>query len=179
MLCWVFITVAFLFYLDAFLAKIRPAVQRFVAEETKTALFLGPLVALTAVFAFPLYSSRYLVEDVNGTVWTGGSTYADLPIHMHMANSFLYGRNRVVFFDGMHSPVFAGTRWPTRRGRHRCRSSAITLGSFARGLVVMFRPLSDRPGRARVVLLLRCFVFCVGGRVSIVVVAFAWLASLS
>ncbi len=52
--------------------------------------------------------SRYLVEDEYGQVWTGGSTYADLPIHMHMANSFLFGRNRVVFFNGMHSPVFAG-----------------------------------------------------------------------
>jgi hypothetical protein len=48
------------------------------------------------------------VEDEYGQVWTGGSTYADLPIHMHMANSFLFGRNRVVFFNGMHSPVFAG-----------------------------------------------------------------------
>jgi hypothetical protein len=56
----------------------------------------------------PLKLPRYLVEDEYGQVWTGGSTYADLPIHMHMANSFLYGRNRVVFFNGMHSPVFAG-----------------------------------------------------------------------
>jgi hypothetical protein len=56
----------------------------------------------------PLSHTRYLVEDEYGQVWTGGSTYADLPIHMHMANSFLFGRNRVVFFNGMHSPVFAG-----------------------------------------------------------------------
>ncbi len=56
----------------------------------------------------PTPHTRYLVEDEYGQVWTGGSTYADLPIHMHMANSFLFGRNRVVFFNGMHSPVFAG-----------------------------------------------------------------------
>jgi hypothetical protein len=113
-----------------------------------------PLVLTSAAAGFQLYSSRYINEDEDGNVWTGGhvaevarmmmlskpgnmirsvakglgmfpllllaacllaavarapgATWADLPIHLHIANAFVHGRNRVVYFNGMHSPVFAG-----------------------------------------------------------------------
>ena len=49
-----------MFYLDDFLAKMRPAVKAFVAEEKGTAVFLAPLLAGIAALAFPLYSSRWV-----------------------------------------------------------------------------------------------------------------------
>ena len=102
------LAVATVLYLDAFLLKLRTALARFKQEEAALWKFVGPLAVFASVVGAPLYSSRYLAEDAQGNMWTGGSTWADLPIHLHMANSFLYGRNRVVYFDGMHSPVFAG-----------------------------------------------------------------------
>ncbi len=35
--------------------------------------YFVPLVAVTAVASFQLYSSRFINEDDNGDVWTGGT----------------------------------------------------------------------------------------------------------
>jgi hypothetical protein len=102
------LAVATVLYLDAFLLQLRVALQHYRTAELPLLKLVLPLAGLATMVGVPLYSSRYLKEDDHGNVWTGGSTWADLPIHLHMANSFLYGRNRVVYFDGMHSPVFAG-----------------------------------------------------------------------
>ncbi len=93
---------------DPFVPKFRQAASQFWVREQGTLMFLGPLVVVTALVMTPLYSSRYLYEEADGSVMTGGSTWADLPIHLHFANAFLYGRNRAVYFHGMHSPIFAG-----------------------------------------------------------------------
>ncbi len=65
-LSWAALVIVALFYLDDFLAKMRPAVKAFVAEEKGTAVFLAPLLAGIAALAFPLYSSRWVcrVHDV-------------------------------------------------------------------------------------------------------------------
>jgi hypothetical protein len=64
-------------------------------------------VFVAALFLVPLYSSRFIPYH-DGKVHSGGSCWADLPIHMHMAQSFLVGRNQDVSWGGMMSPVFAG-----------------------------------------------------------------------
>ncbi len=55
----------------------------------------------------PLYLTRFFPEDEHGNVYSGGSCWADMPIHMHFANSFIYGRNQDVSWS-MQSPIFAG-----------------------------------------------------------------------
>lgn len=62
-------------------------------------------------FLVPLYSSHMIPEE-DGKVYSGGSCWADLPIHMHIAYSFLSGRNQDVSWGDMHSPVFAGACTP-------------------------------------------------------------------
>ena len=67
-------------------------------------LLLLPLGTL----GWDLFSSRYLVENPHGGINSGGSVWADMPIHMTFANSFLYGANRGVWLLNMQSPIFAG-----------------------------------------------------------------------
>lgn len=104
---WVSLAFLFLSYLDPFLGQLKAALPH-IREERKTLTYFLPLVLTSAAAGFQLYSSRYINEDEDGNVWTGGATWADLPIHLHIANAFVHGRNRVVYFNGMHSPVFAG-----------------------------------------------------------------------
>jgi hypothetical protein len=57
---------------------------------------------------WPTYSGR-MVPTRDGKVWTGGSCYGDLPIHMTIAQSFLVGCNTAVGWpSAMESPIFAG-----------------------------------------------------------------------
>ena len=43
-------------------------------------------------------------------IYSGGSCYGDLPIHMYLAESFLIGGNKHISWSGMTSPIFAGER---------------------------------------------------------------------
>jgi hypothetical protein len=69
-LSWAALVIVALFYLDDFLAKMRPAVKAFVAEEKGTAVFLAPLLAGIAALAFPLYSSRWVLRVHDSLVCT-------------------------------------------------------------------------------------------------------------
>lgn len=75
--------------------------------ERIDSLVAAGVVAGSAVFVVPLFSTRMLPEK-DGKIWSGGSCWADLPIHMTIAESFLSGRNQDVSWGGLHSPVFAG-----------------------------------------------------------------------
>jgi hypothetical protein len=57
-LSWVALAAIFVAHLDRFLARLRAAVAAFAAEDRGVASALGPVVAVAAAFAFPLYSSR-------------------------------------------------------------------------------------------------------------------------
>jgi hypothetical protein len=72
-------------------------------------LVAAALVGVGALFFVPLYSTRMIPEQ-DGKIFSGGSCWADLPIHMHIAESFLSGRNQDVSWGDMHSPVFAGEK---------------------------------------------------------------------
>jgi hypothetical protein len=60
------------------------------ADRTDFLFAVSAVGALSLVF-WPLYSSRMIPEH-DGKVWSGGSCWADLPIHMHIAESFLQVR---------------------------------------------------------------------------------------
>lgn len=88
--------------------NLQPAIKAAMStEQIKDNALVGAIVAVAALPLWSLYSSRFIPEH-DGAVWSGGSCWADLPIHMHIAESFLSGRNQDVSFGSMHSPVFAG-----------------------------------------------------------------------
>lgn len=72
-------------------------------------IFAGIVAVLAVVTMWPFYTTRMIPEQ-DGKIYSGGSCWADLPIHMHIAESFLQGRNQDVSWGDMHSPVFAGER---------------------------------------------------------------------
>lgn len=78
-----------------------------VAPELQNALWTAGIVGVTAVIFYNVYDTHMLFEKEDGTVWTGGSCWADFPIHMHITNSILHGRNSAVSLAGMQSPIFA------------------------------------------------------------------------
>lgn len=78
--------------------------------QVTDALYVAALLAVAAYFLVPLYSSRMIPEE-DGQIFSGGSCWADLPIHMTIVNSFLSGRNQDVSLADMQSPVFAGERF--------------------------------------------------------------------
>ena len=84
-----------------------PALVRAAFAAPLDSALAAACVGAAAALLVPLYSSRFIPEH-DGKVWSGGSCWADLPIHMHMAQSFLEGRNKDVSWGGMASPVFAG-----------------------------------------------------------------------
>ncbi|KAF6004172.1 hypothetical protein F1559_003114 [Cyanidiococcus yangmingshanensis] len=68
------------------------------------------IVAMTAVVVWPMVSSRFLKEDPSGAVLSGGATWADLPFHMNIAASFLYGTNREFDYRRIEAAFYAGSR---------------------------------------------------------------------
>ena len=71
---------------------------------------LGLLMVVAALLLVPLYDTRMLKPEGEdgGKIFSGGSCWADLPLHMTMAESFLHGRNQDVSWSQMVSPLFAG-----------------------------------------------------------------------
>ena len=67
------------------------------------------LVTGLGLYLFPLYSTR-MIPEVHGMLWSGGSCYGDLPIHMQISNAFIHGCNMQISWSGMKSPIFAGER---------------------------------------------------------------------
>lgn len=95
-------------HFPGFLKRIGPSVKKaFWGTDRIDTLFAGIVTVLSSLLFVPLYNSRFIPEH-DGKVWSGGSCWADLPIHMHMAQAFLSGRNQDVSWGGMHSPIFAG-----------------------------------------------------------------------
>ena len=85
-----------------------------IASQYKSALLaeiasdIGLKICLGLAFAtFPLWWTRYFPEDTDGNVHSGGSVWADGPIHLHIAHSFMYGRNQEVSFTGLQNPIMA------------------------------------------------------------------------
>lgn len=68
------------------------------ADRTDFFVAAGTVGALSLMF-WPLYSSRMIPEH-DGKIWSGGSCWADLPIHMHIAESFLQVRAGLAVVDG-------------------------------------------------------------------------------
>jgi hypothetical protein len=95
--------------IPAFMTEVRRRTKRGFAGEKLDAIISTALVLVASAFFWPLYTTRMIPEE-NGKVFSGGSCWADLPIHMHIAESFLTGRNQDVSFGDMHSPVFAGEK---------------------------------------------------------------------
>lgn len=116
----------------------KRASQLWASRSQQADLAFGTVVvAAISVPLWFLYSSHMLSESM-GRVWAGGSCWADLPIHseparcssaaaplhtappprtphptpaaVHVAESFLEGRNQDVSWGQMHSPVFAGEK---------------------------------------------------------------------
>lgn len=81
-----------------------------VVPEVKQNWMLWINLAVWGYVVQPLYRTRYLWEDEMGNVYSGGSCWADLSIHLHMAYSFIFGRNSDVSFYGLMSPIFAGEK---------------------------------------------------------------------
>ena len=94
---------------EEFSRNIGPLVRDFVAPH---ALFPNMLLSLVMAVAgailTPLYDTRMLKEEGPGRVFSGGSCWADLPMHMTVAESFINGRNQDVSWSQMVSPIFAG-----------------------------------------------------------------------
>ena len=72
---WVSFTFIFLSYLEPFLLAYRAAAARFVEVDGPALRYLLPLLAVTSLAGFQLYSSRYIEEDADGNFWTGGVCY--------------------------------------------------------------------------------------------------------
>jgi len=66
--------------------------------------------ALTALIVWPMVSSRFLRNEPDGSVSSGGATWADLPFHMNIAASFLYGTNREFDYRRTEAAFYAGSR---------------------------------------------------------------------
>jgi len=97
--------------LPRFLVEMRRRVDAgFTAPERVDALVTLAVVWVGGLVFWPLYSSHMIPED-GGRIFSGGSCWADLPIHMTIAESFLTGRNNDVAWGDMQSPVFAGEKF--------------------------------------------------------------------
>lgn len=94
----------------AFMAEVKRRAKRGFAGERLDAVISTILIAVASAFFWPLYTTRMIPSDEHGRVYSGGSCWADLPIHMTIAESFLTGRNQDVSWGDMHSPVFAGEK---------------------------------------------------------------------
>ena len=93
--------------LGEFRRRIGPAAKSWLASLSSEWMLFATLI-VWGVLMVPLYLTRFFPEDEQGNVYSGGSCWADMPIHMHFANSFIYGRNQDVAWGTMHSPIFAG-----------------------------------------------------------------------
>jgi hypothetical protein len=75
-------------------------------------LLRGPLLLLLGValwFAYILHT--HSLSRVGIRYYTGGSSYGDLPFHLNIINSFLYGVNRHAnIIDGFRAVFFADAK---------------------------------------------------------------------
>eukprot|EP00002_Diphylleia_rotans_P021799 TRINITY_DN4252_c0_g1_i2.p1 TRINITY_DN4252_c0_g1~~TRINITY_DN4252_c0_g1_i2.p1 ORF type:complete len:525 (+),score=69.09 TRINITY_DN4252_c0_g1_i2:95-1669(+) len=69
-----------------------------------------PAVPAALVLAY-IFHTHMLPEDEYGNLLTGGNCYSDLPYHLTITNSFLYGYNSRLFsLFSMSNPVFYNDR---------------------------------------------------------------------
>jgi hypothetical protein len=90
-----------------FLRRMSVVLSGFGTSEVVSSGWIFGLVIVAAGVFWPVWDSHMLYEKEDGSVWTGGSCWADFPIHMHILQSVLVGRNQAVSLTGMHSPIFA------------------------------------------------------------------------
>lgn len=96
--------------LPSFASKLKARLNADISSGMVDILINAAILAIATFILFPLYWSRMLPEQ-NGSIYSGGSCWADLPFHMAVVNAFLTGRNQDVSFTDMHSPVFAGEKF--------------------------------------------------------------------
>ena len=92
-----------------FWANWRTILSRGLGADGPDCLIALCIFVVLGAVLWPLYSSR-MIPQHDGKMWSGGSCWADLPIHMHIAEAFLQGRNSDVSWGALGSPVFAGER---------------------------------------------------------------------
>ena len=94
---------------EDFSKNIGPLIVDAFAPSQRLANFiLTGLLGVAGMVLVPLYNTRMLKEEGPGRVFSGGSCWADLPMHMTVAESFIHGRNQDVSWSQMIAPVFAG-----------------------------------------------------------------------
>ena len=102
-----FITFAILFFFRVIIKLLRR--RNFIFNEllsSKLAIFLTSLAIL--VFA-PIYSFHYL-NKINNDYMSGGTTWGDMGLHLHIIQSFLKGQNtKLSFYELPKSPIFSGS----------------------------------------------------------------------
>eukprot|EP01138_Halocafeteria_seosinensis_P008808 gb/GECG01009003.1/.p1 GENE.gb/GECG01009003.1/~~gb/GECG01009003.1/.p1 ORF type:complete len:839 (+),score=58.98 gb/GECG01009003.1/:1-2517(+) len=96
-------------FLPAF-RKQAPILLHNAIAEAKSQWMLWLNIIVWGYFVVPLFQTRFIPEDEKGNVYSGGSCWSDLSIHLHMAYSFIYGRNQDVSFFDLSSPIFAGAK---------------------------------------------------------------------
>ncbi|KAK4537296.1 hypothetical protein CDCA_CDCA11G3321 [Cyanidium caldarium] len=81
-----------------------------VAERLRQQLLPVLLIAsATGAFTWVIASTRFLLERPGGW-FSGAATWADLPFHMNIMASLLYGANRKFGYNSFEAPVYAGAR---------------------------------------------------------------------
>lgn len=96
-------------YYPAFKKK-TTLIMSSVLSEITSQWMLWLNLFVWGIIVVPLFSTRFIPEDNERHVYSGGSCWSDLSIHLHMAYSFIYGRNQDVSFFDLMSPIFAGEK---------------------------------------------------------------------
>eukprot|EP00741_Cyanophora_paradoxa_P019885 tig00021178_g19191.t1 len=81
-----------------------------IAEELRRFAGFWVLFAVAAVLLGQLARTHYLLLAANGSLRSAGSTWGDLPFHLNIISSFVYGPNRALGFGSFVSSIFAGSK---------------------------------------------------------------------
>eukprot|EP00002_Diphylleia_rotans_P035622 TRINITY_DN7790_c0_g3_i1.p1 TRINITY_DN7790_c0_g3~~TRINITY_DN7790_c0_g3_i1.p1 ORF type:complete len:722 (+),score=141.36 TRINITY_DN7790_c0_g3_i1:58-2223(+) len=76
-------------YTNAAISPYMPSISDCLTLLTKPPLIFVSFISLVVTYIM----STHLLDLVDGEWWTSGNCYSDLPFHMSVMNSFLYGKN--------------------------------------------------------------------------------------
>ena len=96
-----------------FWANWRTILSRGLGADGPDCLIALCIFVVLGAVLWPLYSSR-MIPQHDGKMWSGGSCWADLPIHMHIAESFLQVRAGWAAAEG-----YAARDWRRWKGARR------------------------------------------------------------
>ncbi|KAF6004171.1 hypothetical protein F1559_003087 [Cyanidiococcus yangmingshanensis] len=88
------------------------------------------LFAIALFCCWPIYSAHFTLEDVDGEWKTSGGSWGDIPLHLHLLTSFLYGSNKHFWYGRVESPISAGKllAYPFLCDFH---AAALVVGGFS------------------------------------------------